>query len=166
VKRFKKVLLVCNSSSPDKPTLKRVVDLAKRNRARLKVVDIVKPVHNDEAEALGLSPYVLNRIAVQDKTAKLLKLLRDFYPDMLSLKQEKGHHDNGAGTLSGQSQDSFLKCGLRKFKTGHLYLRTIIKPILEAADHFPETNISIFSAPAAVAQQNNIHSYFTKILVF
>ncbi|MBW2389000.1 MAG: universal stress protein, partial [Deltaproteobacteria bacterium] len=82
MKRFKKILLLSREGSGERATLARAVELAKRNRARLTLVEVVEQLPRQLGMLVTTMPPVdLEKLVVEERKERLEALVAPLVED-------------------------------------------------------------------------------------
>ena len=82
MKRFKKILLVSREGTGERATLARAVELAKRNRARLTLIEVVEELpRNRRMLITAMPPVDLEKLIVKERKERLEALVAPLLDD-------------------------------------------------------------------------------------
>ncbi|MBW2287259.1 MAG: universal stress protein [Deltaproteobacteria bacterium] len=82
MKRFKKILLVSREGTGERTTLARAVELAKRNRARLTLVEVVEEIPRElRMLVTAIPPIDLEKLVVKERKERLEALVAPLVDD-------------------------------------------------------------------------------------
>jgi len=82
MKRFKKILLVSRESTGARATLARAVELAKRNRARLTLIEVVEELPRELLALITTAtPRELRKLAIKERKERLEALVAPLLED-------------------------------------------------------------------------------------
>ena len=82
MKRFKKILLISRESTSARATLARAVELAKRNRARLTLIEVVEELPRELLALITTAtPRELRKLAIKERKERLEALVAPLLED-------------------------------------------------------------------------------------
>ncbi|MBW2446764.1 MAG: universal stress protein [Deltaproteobacteria bacterium] len=82
MKRFKKILLVSRDGAGERATLARAVELAKQNRARLTLVEVVEELPLEQRMLVtAVAPQELQKLAIEERKEQLQSLVAPLLED-------------------------------------------------------------------------------------